>query len=95
MTLIYYHVPEDKDDPECPNVYGVPASKHTISLATIHESFPLNGSYLFRFKLDHQGNQVWLDLPDPSSKVPLYKDRVVIKATRVSWQESKLHSQYR
>lgn len=36
MTLVYYHVPEDKDDPECPNVYGVPASKHSINLATIY-----------------------------------------------------------
>ena len=36
MTLVYYHVPEDKDDPECPNVYGVPAFKHSINLATIY-----------------------------------------------------------
>lgn len=95
MTLVYYHVPEDKDDPECPNVYGVPAAKNSIDLSVISESFPLKGSYLFRFKQDHQGHVVWLDLPDVHSKIPLYKDRVVMKATRVSWQESKLHSQYR
>lgn len=36
MTLVYYHVPEDKDDPDCPNVYGVPYNKTTLKLSHIH-----------------------------------------------------------
>ena len=95
MTLVYYHVPEDRDDPECPNVFGVPHAKSSLRLAHIHQVFPLKGSYLFRFKHNHEGNHVWLDLPELESKIPLYKDRVVMKATRVSWNESRLHSQYR
>lgn len=94
MTLVYYYVPEDKDDPECPNVFGVPYPKQELRLAHIHEAFPLKGSYLFRFKYSNEGSPVWLDLPDAHSKLPLFKDRVVVKATRVSWSESKLHSQY-
>jgi len=85
LTLVYYHVPEDKDDPECPNVFGVPQSKANIRLSHIHEIFPLKGSYLFRFRQAHSGTTVWLDLPDIDSKIPLFKDRVVMKATRVSW----------
>ena len=53
MTLVYYHVPEDKDDPECPNVFGVPKAKQDLRLTNIHETFPLKGSYLFRFKVLH------------------------------------------
>ena len=85
MTLVYYHVPEDRDDPLCPNVFGVAQAKTAIKLPHIHQSFPLKGAYLFRFKYSHDGNPVWLDLPEIESRIPLYKDRVVMKATRVSW----------
>jgi hypothetical protein len=95
MTLVYYHVPEDKDDPNYPNVFGVPHGKHNVKLTHIHEAFPLKGSYLFRFKYSHEGATVWLDLPDLDSKIPLFRERIIMKATRVSWQDSKLHSQYR
>ncbi len=36
MTLVYYYVPEDKDDPDCPNVFGVTAAKNNIRLAHIY-----------------------------------------------------------
>lgn len=36
MTLIYYYVPEDKDDPDCPNVFGVPHNKTTLKLSNIY-----------------------------------------------------------
>ena len=85
MTLVYYYVPEDKDDPDFPNVFGVPYSKTAIQLNHISESFPLRGSYIFRFKYNDNGSPVWLDLPDINSKIPLYNDRLVVKATRTSW----------
>lgn len=95
MTLVYYYVPEDKDDPDCPNVFGVSQSKANIRLPHIYQQFPLKGSYLFRFKYNNEGSPVWLDLPHVSSKIPLFKDRIIMKATRVSWNQSKLHSQYK
>lgn len=64
MTLVYYYVPEDKDDPDCPNVFGVPQSKANLRLSHIYDAFPLKGSYLFRFKYDNEGTAVWLDLPN-------------------------------
>ena len=95
LTLVYYHVPEDRDDPDCPNVFGVPQAKANLKLTHIHEAFPLKGTYLFRFKTNHEGQTVWLDLPDVNSKLPTYKERVQMKATRVSWEEAPLHSHYR
>jgi hypothetical protein len=35
-NLIYYHVPEDKDDPEYPNVFGINQPKANIRLKHIH-----------------------------------------------------------
>ena len=95
MTLVYYHILEDKDDPAYPNVFGVSESKKNIKLSHIFQAFPLKGSYLFRFKHQHQGKIVWLDLPDTNSKIPLFKEKVVMKVTRVSWNEEAIHSQYR
>jgi hypothetical protein len=73
MTLVYYIVPEDKDDPDSPNVFGLPHSKQNLRLSHIHEGFPLKGSYIFRFKSVHEGQPVWLDLPDLDSKLPTFK----------------------
>ena len=95
MTLIYYYVPQDKDDPDCPNVFGVPYNKTVLKLSHIYQSFPLKGTYIFRFKFQAEGQIVWLDLPDVDAKLPTFKDKVHVKATRVSWQDSKLHSNYR
>lgn len=35
-TLVYYYVPEDRDDPECPNVFEVPYAKQQLRLSHIH-----------------------------------------------------------
>lgn len=95
MTLVYYHVPQDRDDPECPNVFGVPFGKTNLRLVHIYEAFPLKGTYLFRFKYNCEGQTVWLDLPDLEAKLPTFKDKIIVKATRVSWLDSKLHSNYK
>jgi hypothetical protein len=36
MILIYYHVPEDRDDPDVPNMFAIPISKNNIKLAHIY-----------------------------------------------------------
>ena len=63
-TTLLYHVPEDKDQPEEPNVFSIPVSKHQLRLKHIHQYFPLKGTYTFRFKLQHNNLIVWLDLAD-------------------------------
>lgn len=50
ITLIFYHIPEDRDDPEAPNVFSIPIAKHDLRLKHIHQHFPLKGTYTFRFK---------------------------------------------
>jgi hypothetical protein len=86
MTLVYYYVPEDQDDPEYPNVFGVMVGKDNIRLNHIIENFPLNGTYLFRFKAVYDSATVWLDFNDLNRQVPLFKNKVYVKATRVSWE---------
>lgn len=85
MTLIYYHVPEDRDDPDVPNMFAIPISKQNLKLAHIYQYFPLKGTYNFRFKFAHENFIVWLDVAGMDSKLPLFKDRIYIKATRLSW----------
>lgn len=64
LTLIQYYIPEDKDDPDSPNIFAIPQNKTNLKLCHIYESFPLKGTYIFRFKYAHDGFTVWLDLPD-------------------------------
>lgn len=73
----------------------MPYNKTNLKLSHIYEAFPLKGTYLFRFKSICEGQIVWLDLPDIEAKLPTYKDKVNVKATRVSWNDSKLHSHYK
>ena len=88
-TSIYYHVPEDKDNPDEPNLFTVPVQKNSIRLQHIYQYFPLKGTYIFRFKFSHDGFVVWLDLADSEMKLPTFKDKVHVKASRVSWDEPK------
>jgi len=76
-------------------VFGVPFGKTNLRLVHIYEAFPLKGTYLFRFKYNCEGQTVWLDLPDLEAKLPTFKDKIIVKATRVSWLDSKLHSNYK
>lgn len=51
ITLVFYHVPEDRDDPEAPNVFSIPVSKQALKYKHINQYFPLKGQYTFRFKV--------------------------------------------
>ena len=87
MTLVYYWVPEDKDDPNTPNIFAIPLPKEELRLGHIRQHFPLRGSYVFRFKMAYESLVVWLDLPHLASQLPLFKDQVVVRASRISWQD--------
>ena len=81
-TLIYYYVPEDRDDLAVPNAYLVRKPLAEVTLETIEETFPMAGSYTFRFKYSHGGNKVWLDLVKKSVPVPKYDNKIIMKVTR-------------
>eukprot|EP00356_Strombidium_inclinatum_P015561 CAMPEP_0170493512 /NCGR_PEP_ID=MMETSP0208-20121228/14020_1 /TAXON_ID=197538 /ORGANISM="Strombidium inclinatum, Strain S3" /LENGTH=151 /DNA_ID=CAMNT_0010769449 /DNA_START=13 /DNA_END=468 /DNA_ORIENTATION=+ len=44
MTIVYYHIPEDFDDPAMPNAFAVPKPLQEITLDDIEKSFPLGDS---------------------------------------------------
>ena len=46
MTLIYYHITEDNDDPDYPNVFGIMMNKQNVRLQHLYDNFPLKGSYI-------------------------------------------------
>ena len=48
--MIYYHIPEDFDDPEQPNAFGIGKAIDEILLSDIKRLFPIQGTYHFRFK---------------------------------------------
>ena len=80
-TLVLYHIPSDRDDPETPNAFVIPKPAEQISLKDVHENFPLPGEYHFRIK---HGNNLWLDLR-PGQPLTISGKRIVLKALRVSW----------
>ena len=85
FTLLFYYVPQDKDDLDAPNAFGIAKSMQNLILADVQEKFPLAGRYYFRFKYKHNDEYVWLDLVNPNCKIPSVDGHVFIKATRISW----------
>jgi len=86
FCLIYYYVPEDKDDPEFPNAFGVNLSQEEVRLSDIKSMFPLEGEYIFRFKYKLNNATVWMDITD-DSKLPLFNGKIYMKATRICWEK--------
>jgi len=89
FCLIYYYVPEDKDDPEVPNAFGINIPQEEVRFSDIKQMFPLEGEYIFRFKYKYNSNNVWMDLPSDTTKLPLFNGKITMKATRISWDSKK------
>ena len=85
FTLVFYYVPEDKDDVDVPNAFGVKKAIQDLRLTDIQAQFPLEGQYHFRFKYKHGTEYVWLDLVNPNCKIPIVDGRIVMKVTRKTW----------
>ncbi|KAL4476551.1 hypothetical protein ABPG74_010284 [Tetrahymena malaccensis] len=85
FTMVFYIVPEDQDDIEQPNAFGIHKNQEDIKPSDIADSFPLPGEYIFRYRYKFQNNIVWMDINSNSNKIPLFNGKIYIKATRVSW----------
>ncbi|KAL4463531.1 hypothetical protein ABPG72_014934 [Tetrahymena utriculariae] len=85
FTMVFYIVPEDQDDIEQPNAFGIHKNQEDIKPSDIADSFPLPGEYIFRYRYKFQNNIVWMDINSSSNKIPLFNRKIYIKATRVSW----------
>ena len=86
FTMIYYWVPEDNDDPEEPNAFGISKAMDQISIKDIREAFPLVGKYHFRFKNLMNKAIVWMDLNSDDCIALSFQNRIIVKATRISWE---------
>ena len=80
--MVYYWVPEDKDELSMPNAFILRRPLAEVTLEMIENEFPLRGEFVFRFKYSHTGQTVWLDLSNKRCPVPKYDNRIIMKVTR-------------
>ena len=81
-TMIFYYVPEDKDELSTPNAFIIRSQLADITLEMIEREFPMDGSFFFRFKYNHSGQTVWLDLSNKKCPVPKCNNQIIMKVTR-------------
>eukprot|EP00354_Favella_ehrenbergii_P000966 CAMPEP_0170468336 /NCGR_PEP_ID=MMETSP0123-20130129/11557_1 /TAXON_ID=182087 /ORGANISM="Favella ehrenbergii, Strain Fehren 1" /LENGTH=53 /DNA_ID=CAMNT_0010734885 /DNA_START=146 /DNA_END=307 /DNA_ORIENTATION=- len=53
--MVYYWVPEDKDELGMPNAFIIRKALPEITLEMIENEFPMRGEFVFRFKYSHTG----------------------------------------
>ena len=82
FTLVYYYIPEDKDELTTPNAFAVQKPIDNITLQDIEDKFPLEGEFFFRFKYLYMNAKVWLDLSNKKCSVPKCDKKVIMKVTR-------------
>mmetsp|Transcript_64152 Transcript_64152/g.128820 ORF Transcript_64152/g.128820 Transcript_64152/m.128820 type:complete len:187 (-) Transcript_64152:98-658(-) len=89
-VLIYYYIPEDKDEADIPNAFPVLKPGGEIRLRDIRAKFPLPGKYHFRFKmrLGDTSSALWMDVTNEDSQVPMFDGKIVAKVTRLSWGQA-------
>lgn len=98
MCCCSYFIPEDGDVEIHPNVFLAPKPRHAgmpPTLGEVKNSFPLPGRYHFRFKTaltpggDREKNPmaVWMDCVDDRKPIPVWKNSVIAKVTRISVEE--------
>ena len=80
--MIFYWVPEDKDELATPNAFIIRRPLAEITLDMIEKEFPMQGDFMYRFKYSHTGQTVWLDLSNKKCPVPKYDNRIIMKVTR-------------
>ncbi|KAG7395385.1 hypothetical protein PHYBOEH_003784 [Phytophthora boehmeriae] len=89
IWAFYYLQGEDGEDRSHPNAYRLPGLSPgaDVTLADVLKSFPLRNpsAFHFRFRLNSsKGNTFyWLDVTQPTQKVPVAGGRVIIKLLRL------------
>jgi hypothetical protein len=86
-TLVCYHLPSDRDDPDHPNAFTIKKFADEVTLKDVRDNFPIPGEYHFRFKTRFEnGGVFWVDTVDESGRVPVFSpNRIVAKVLRLSW----------
>jgi hypothetical protein len=84
-SVIYYYIPEDKEEPDKLNAFVISKDIDLIKIDDVKENFPLPGDYYFRFKFKFQNKNVWIDFNNPDAVLPRFEGKVIMKVTRISW----------
>lgn len=82
--LVKYIIPEDGDEVQHPNVFSMQGSSSSLTLGALKRSFPLPGSYHFRFLHSSGSEKVWLDVSDDGASVPSGDDGIFAKISRIA-----------
>ncbi|CXI53251.1 conserved Plasmodium protein, unknown function [Plasmodium berghei] len=88
-TIVFYNIINDKEDKNSQNVFYISKPPNLITLSDIKNEFPLEGTYHFRFKINHNNNTVWVDITDGFSHVPTFNSCIYMKVLRLSWINNK------
>lgn len=100
LPLVFsYFIPEDGDTELSPNVFLAPkkgaGTGFAPRLGEIKQSFPLPGSYHFRFKTalvpgtdrEKGALPVWMDCVDDDQYVGVWQNSIIAKVTRISVED--------
>ena len=83
-TMVYYYIPEDFDNVDELNAFGISKVIDEIKLSDIRQAFPISGKYHFRFKHLINKNIVWMDLNSDDCKALIFQNKIILKVTRIS-----------
>jgi hypothetical protein len=89
-SVIYYYIPEDKEEPDKLNAFVISKDIETIRINDVKDSFPLPGEYYFRFKFKFQNKNVWIDFNNADAILPRFEGKIIMKVTRISWDKHEL-----
>lgn len=94
MTTVRYFLPEDGDSEHHPNVFLAARPRQPNQpplLKDIKDAFPLPGQYHFRFKTSlipgSEQIAVWMDCVDDHRPVPIWRNSIVAKITRLTAED--------
>lgn len=88
-TIVYYYIPEDKEDQEKLNAFIIYKESETIRIDDIKENFPLPGEYYYRFKFKFQNKNVWIDFNNPDATLPKFENKIIMKVSRITWGDQE------
>ncbi|KAJ1614229.1 hypothetical protein OIY81_583 [Cryptosporidium canis] len=91
LTTVYYFIPSDGDKEDNPNAFKVRSGRSYLTVRQIKESFPLPGSYYFRFKVRVGSAYAWMDPLNDDDAAPLYDDAIITKVLRIHWDHKSRH----
>ncbi len=91
-TIVYYYIPEDREDSDKLNAFLIYKEVESIRLDDIKNNFPLPGEYHYRFKFKFENKNVWIDFNNPDATLPRFEGKLIVKVSRITWEDNKVSS---